>query len=136
MFEKLRNLKPEIVDINNPRRSPDPRLHGVTTRVTTKNVMNTRHDMDLLELYSKGKLKYQDIGKVCGNCVNWYNDPNLGRRPGGPIRGRCKARGFMQVHEELAADQRYNYTDPDTGSYFPEWPECPLYTDKVRLSRR
>ena len=77
MFEKLRNLKPEIVDINNPRRSPDSRLHGVTTRVTTKNVMNTKHDMDLLELYSKGKLKYQDIGKVCGNCVNFYPDPNL-----------------------------------------------------------
>lgn len=129
-------MKPLVKDVNEPGGRLDPRFKGIAVDVPTKEVVNTKHDMKVLELYLHGELKFEDIGKVCGNCVNFYPDPNLGKRPGGPVRGRCKARGFIRIHEELPADEKENWTDPDTGTWFRYWPECPLYTDKVRLSRR
>ena len=128
--KKLRELKPRIVDINSPGIA-NPRFKRVTTQVPAKIVSNTKHNMELLDLYSKGALKDEDFGKVCGTCINYYPDPNLGSH-----HGRCRAYGYKRVHEELAADDRYNYMEPDGQVYFPFWPSCPMYTPRQRLSRR
>ena len=125
-------MAPEVKDVNkNPFGRRNPRFRGVTTEVPAKLVKNTKGDMDLLKLYAGGPLQWENTGKTCGNCVNYYPDPNLGSHT-----GRCRARGFMRVHEDTAADDRYNYVHPASGDYFQFWPACPLYLEKSRLSRR
>ena len=130
MFEKLRKIKPEIKNINEPGGRLDPRFYSVKLQVPAKEVANTRSNMDLLHLYTH-ELKWENTGNTCFNCVNYYPDPNLK-----PKHGRCKAKGFIQVHEDLAADDRQNYWEPDGRVFFPQWPACPLYTEKSRLSRK
>lgn len=130
IFDKLRKLKPEIKNVNEVGGRLDPRFRGITTQVPAKEVANTRNNMDLLRMYTHGILKFEDIGPVCGNCMNYYPDEKA------PLRGRCRAKGFMQVHAETAADTRYNYTHPADGTYFQVWPACPYYLSKERLSRR
>jgi len=108
---------------------PDPRFHGVQTTHPAKLVSNTKSDMALLDLYSKGAFKFEDTGKVCAECVNYYPDPNLGKG-----NGRCRARGFMRVSEDTPADHRKSWTKD--GVTFKDFPECPLFTERSRLSRR
>ncbi len=132
-YENLRKLKPEVKNVDkNPFGRPNPRFRGVTTQVPAKLVQNTKGNMDLLKLYAGGPLKWEDTGKTCGNCTNWYPDPNLGSK-----MGRCRARGFLKVHEDTPADDRpKGWTDPASGISFSSWPGCPLWLEKSRLSRR
>jgi hypothetical protein len=128
----MKKVKPEVRDIlKNPYGVPNPRFQGLTRDVPAKLIQNTKGDMDLLRLYAGGPLKWENTGKTCGNCVNYYPDPNIGSK-----MGRCRARGFLRVHEDTAADERHNYSHPAYGDYFSVWPACPLYTEKSRLSRR
>ena len=130
MFENLRRVKPEIHRVGQDPIPPDRRFHIVTQTLPAKEVVNTKGNMDLLNLYSKGALKWEDTGRTCGNCVNFYYDAQS--RYG----GRCKARGFMTTHEDTPADTTYNWTHPVEQVVFKEWPACPLFTAKERLSRR
>lgn len=131
-YKKLKDLQPAVVDINSMGR-PDPRFKRVTTQIPAKLVANTRGSMDLQELYTKGPLRFEDTGKVCGECVYWYPDPNLDTDM---RHGRCRFYGYKKVHAELSAEVKHNYTDPDGQVTFPEWPGCPTWTEKSRLSRR
>ena len=122
------NIPPEIHNVN-AGGSPDPRFHGATFTVPAKEIANTKGDMELLRKYSH-EWKFENRGKVCGECVYWYHDPNLGAK-----EGRCKFYGFKRVHEELTAEEKWNYVDPTGKVLFPYWPGCPTWTEKSRLSR-
>lgn len=129
LLERLRK-QALIKDINEPGGRVDPRFHPSSIEIPTKQVANTRQNMDLLRLYTHGLLKYENTGRTCGNCVNFYPD-SLSR-----LGGRCRARGFIEVHQDTPADERSDYTDPISGLWFRYWPSCPLFTLKERLSRR
>lgn len=130
-YKKLRDLKPEI-HRGNPEQggSPDSRFKGVHLQVPAKLVSNTRGDMALQDLFSKGPLKFENTGRVCGECINFYKDFNIEN----PKRGRCRARGFLQVSEDTPADKRNDWTDPASGIWFKEFPACPLFSSRDRLS--
>jgi len=130
LFEKLRNLKPEIKDVNQPGGSLDPSFHGTKTELPVKWIGNTRQNLDLQRLYTHGPLKYENTGRTCGNCVNFYYDP------ASKYGGRCRARGFMEVHEDTPADETNDFTHPVDGYWFPLWPACPLFQIKDRLSKK
>jgi hypothetical protein len=88
-------------------------------------------DMELLKLYTTGILKWENTGRTCGNCTHYY--PAARSKYG----GRCKARGFMDVHPDTPADERpKGWTHPIEKIHLPSWPSCPYYTEKVRLSRK
>jgi len=130
MSEKLRKLKPIIHDINKPGGRPDPRMRVINSELPVKYVGNTRNNMELLEMYSKGILKWENTGRVCGECVNYYPDPKT--RYG----GRCKAYGFKEVHPETPADDRKDWTHPIEGINIKNWIGCPTFLRKERLSRK
>jgi len=129
-YKDLQKIKPLIVDINSPGR-PDKRFYGVKSQVPVKEVKNVRSDMALLDLYTKGPLRFEGTGNVCGECLNYYPDPNLGAK-----KGRCKARGFMRTTEATPADERRSWTDPESGITFKPFPRCPYFIKRERLSRR
>ena len=133
-YSDLRKLKPEIkkVDMSASgfRGSMDPRFHGVQFRVPAKEVRNSRSDMQLQDLYSKGPMKWENTGRTCSECLHFYRDPKMEN----PKQGRCKARGFMRVSEDTPADEKKNYTDPVSGVWFSRFPACPLYSSRERLS--
>lgn len=131
LFDRLRNTKP-IIHMTNPELGGrlNPRFRGVEQVLPMKIVMNTRHDPELLSLYAKGALRYENTGRTCENCVNFYYDRMS------PLGGRCKARGFMQTHPDTPADTTRYWVHPTTGQCFDEWPECPLFVLKERLSRK
>ncbi len=128
--KKLRDLKPKIVDVNSVGR-PDPRFKRVKFQVPAKLGANTKGSMDLQALYTHGPLKNEAFGKVCGTCVYYYPDPNLK-----PHHGRCRFYGYKQVAEELSANVEHNYTEPDGQFTFNEWPGCPTWTSRERMSRK
>ena len=131
-FKKLRDLRTEIHDVNDFSGRPLPGFKKVTVTAPAKIVKNTRNDMALADLHIRGDLKWQDTGKTCSNCLNFYRDPNL---PKG--MGRCLARGYMQVHQDTPAEDRpHGWTDPNSGTHFSSWPACPLYSEGSRMSRR
>jgi hypothetical protein len=127
-YKELREHHPLIVDVNS-KGHPDPRFRGVTTQQPVKLVTNTRSEMDVLEMYTKGELRWENTGKVCGECVNYYHDYNLKA-----TEGRCKARGFMKVTEDTPANERKSWTKD--GVTFKPWPSCPYFVQRDRLSRR
>jgi len=86
--------------------------------------------MALLDLYVRGILKWPDTGPTCENCVNFY--PDLAALTG----GRCRAKGFSQVHKDWPADGKRNFVDPVSGRAFPYYPKCNLFQSKLRFSRR
>lgn len=126
----VNKVKPQIHNINDPGHGM-PGFVKRTTSVPVKEITNTKGNMDVLDLYTRGKLKPENIGDVCANCVNFYRDPQLDKTK----HGRCKARGFRVMHEDTAADERRSYNNPD-GGYFPTWPACPWYVDNTRNSRK
>jgi hypothetical protein len=153
----VNKVKSKIVDINSGPHM-DPRFTRVKTQIPAKLIGNTRNDMDLLDQYLHGPLKFKDTGRVCGSCINYQPDKQLEvstsekvrldskDRPSEVVRtkkelpnkghhGRCRARGYLVVHEETSADDEQNYNHPD-GMNFPFWPGCPLYSDGSRLSKR
>ncbi|HKT21234.1 MAG TPA: hypothetical protein VJR06_01230 [Nitrososphaerales archaeon] len=130
-YDALRKRRILAVNPNSPGHE-DPRIKALRGRIPVKLVGNTKSDPELARLYSHGPLKWENTGDVCGNCMNYYPDPNLGSKV-----GRCKARGYMQVHEETPAKERKKgWTDPRSGMSFQPWPECPLYVERVRSSPR
>lgn len=131
MFEKLKKHKPLIKNVNEVGGRPDTRFHPIKFDIPTKSVANTKGNMELLNMYVRGELKWEDTGRTCGNCVFFYPD-KLGSRLG----GRCKAYGFKEVHEDTPADDTRNWVHPATKENFPLWPGCPTFTKKDRLSRR
>lgn len=113
----------------------DPRFHGIKFDVPAKEFHNDKNgsDMELLKLYSTGPLKFQNTGKNCSNCMNWYPDPKTEIKG----MGRCKARGLMRTHADTpATDQPKGWIDPVSGSSFSWWPGCPLYSESLRMSRK
>ena len=134
VWEKLRKVKPLIHDVNDWHGRPDPRFHGQTTDIPQyiKKVGNLKGDMALLERYTHGDLQSVGWDKVCGQCVYFYRDPNLTNQK----HGRCRAYGFKEVHEELTAEVKQNYTEPDGQITFGLWPGCPTWTSRERLSKR
>lgn len=136
MFNQLRKHKP-LIHTGNPEHGGRPADFVKTwfEQVPAKVVTNTRNDMALLNLYVRGELKWEDTGRTCGNCVNFYPDKRSIRG------GRCLARGFMEVHPDTPANhQPKGWTDPVTGIHIGDgvegWPSCPLFTEKIRLSRK
>ena len=128
MSEELRRLKPVI---RKPLGRPDPRMRVINTELPVKYVGNTRNNMELLEMYSKGLLKYENTGRTCENCVNFYYDPRT--RYG----GRCRAYGFKETHPDTPADDLpKGWTHPVEGLHMSPWPCCPSFIKKERLSRR
>ena len=130
MFEKLKKHKPLIHRVGIDPLKPDPRFHAINTEVPVKIIKNTRDDMALLRLYTHGELKFENTGRVCGECVNYQIDKKH------PYGGRCRAYGFKPVHESTPADDTQNWTHPIEGINIPFWPGCPTFTKKDRLSRR
>lgn len=128
MLTKREN--PLIKKISEPGGRLDPRIHSRMLELPARHIVNTRHDMALLDLYVRGILKWPDTGKTCGNCVNYYPDPHS--RTG----GRCRAKGFSEVHQDWPADERQGFTDPVSQAWFRYWPSCNLYISKERLSLR
>ena len=147
-------IAPRRVSIDSPGTGM-PGFERRTTEIPAKIVSNTRNSMDVLDMYLHGPLQWKNIGDVCGNCVNFAPDPSLEVSTSQRTRldsehkeevtrtkskiprhhGRCKAKGFLVVHEETAADERKNYNHPD-GVNFPLWPACPYYLSASRLSKR
>jgi hypothetical protein len=132
-YDRLRKAKPVIHHVGRDPVPENPWVKRVNLTVPAKEVKNTKGDMALLDLYSKGTLKFEGTGKVCGECVYWYPDPKLSMDM---KHGRCKFYGYKQVHRDLSANVEHNYTDPDGQMTFREWPGCPTWTEKSRLSRR
>jgi len=129
VFDKLRRTNTVIHNLNPEFGGHrDPRIQPYSVDLPVKWEMNTRGDMNLLRRYTHGDLKYENTGKTCENCVNFY--PTAGSRTG----GRCRAKGFSEVGCDWPADTRFNVMVG--GYYFQEWPECPLFTLKERLSRK
>ena len=123
------SVKPEIkkVDALAPgfTGSNDPRFRGVKFDVPAKLVRNDAHgsNMDLQDLYSKGPLKFENVGAVCQSCLNFYPDPKIERTG----MGRCKARGFLRVHRDTpAVDRVKGWVDPNSGIAVDFCPGCPL----------
>jgi hypothetical protein len=111
----------------------DPRFRGIKFDVPAKLITNTRGNMDLQDLYSRGPLKFENTGPVCQTCLNFYPDPKIEKTG----MGRCKARGFLRVHQDTpATDRPKGWSDPSTGISFPFWPSCPLYSESLRMSRK
>jgi hypothetical protein len=133
-----REPKPEIKNVNMVapgfQGSSDPRFKKVVTQAPARVYHNDAHgsNMELLKLYTTGPMKTEQTGRYCGECVNFYRDHNIGSK-----QGRCKARGFLRVSEDTPADHRARgWTDPASGISFSEWPACPMYTPRERLSRK
>jgi hypothetical protein len=138
-YRKLRDLGSEIrtVDASAPgfSGSPDRRFRRVDTTVAAKVFHNDAHgsDMALAKLYSTGPLKDEATGRCCGTCLNFYPVPALENSK----QGRCKARGFLKVSEDTPADYRpHGWTDKASGVSFSEWPACPYYAARERMSRK
>jgi hypothetical protein len=120
-----------------PEKSPlDLAKRGlIYNRMTlpAKEFHNDAHgsDMELLKLYTQGPMKFENTGRTCRECGNYY--PAARSRYG----GRCKARGYMDVHPDTPADARpKGWTHPVEGIFLPDWPECPYFTEKSPLSSK
>lgn len=136
MFDALRKHKP-LIHTGNPEQGGRPAEFLKTWReeIPVKVVTNTRNDMALLNLFTKGELKWENTGRTCQECVNFYRDPKTVRG------GRCLARNYMEVHPDTPADWRpKGWTDPITGLHIGDgvegWPACPLFVEKKRLLTR
>lgn len=138
MSYNRREPKPEIRNVDMASAgftgSSDPRFRKVVTTAPAKVVHNDAHGSDnaLLKLYSTGALKPEFTGTTCGNCLNFYPDPKMEKKG----MGRCKARGYLRVHEDTPAEDTNGWTDPVSGSWFGFWPACPLYAKRERMSRK
>ena len=133
MFDKLRKHKPLIHTLppeQGGRLDPYVTQRKTITQVPVKWIGNTRGNMALQRLYTHGVLKYENTGRTCGNCVHFY--PDAVSKTG----GRCRTKGFSQVHPDWPAEHRMGFTDPVDGYWFRDWPECPIFILKERLSRR
>ena len=131
MFEKLKKHKPLIHRIGIDKPIQDPRFHPITTEIPVKWVGNTRNDMALLRMYTHGELKWENTGRTCGNCVNFYYDKMS------KYGGRCKAYGHKQTHPDTPADDLpKGWTHPIEGIHLKPWYGCPTFQKKDRLSRR
>ena len=131
-FDRFRKHKP-VIHTANPEKGGvlNPSINTTWIDIPVKWEANTRSEMSLLRRYTHGDLKYENTGRTSGNCVNYYPDKN-GSRTG----GRCKAKGFIEVHEDWPADHKPDFVDPSSGLWLKDWPACPLFVLKERLSRR
>ncbi len=129
------NQKP-LIHKHNPELggSLDPRFKGIQFKVPAKEFHNDANgsDMELMKLYSTGPLRFQNTGKTCSNCMNWYPDPKTEIKG----MGRCKARGLMRTHADTPAVDTNDWTDPVSGSWFNWWPGCYYYSESLRMSRK
>ena len=80
---------------------------------------------------TRGELKDEGRGRICGECVNMYHDFILNW-------DRCRAKGFKRVHWEWKADfMPKSWTDPQTGMEVPAgFERCPFFAARERYSRR